>query len=147
LAQTDFKRLLDTVKLGPASDDEAIKRLDTLFQGALPEPYVEMLRIADGAEGWIGVNYLHIDNIAAVMERVNLYGQLLPGILFFASDGAEALFGFDLRHGSDRVLIVHTDDLHPSHLVELSPGLGEFLQLLKDRDWIEVWKERYKARD
>jgi hypothetical protein len=140
----DYRELLDPLRLMPPAEEASIARLRLAVGRELPPAYVELLRVANGAEGFIGKNYLAIYASEAVSEDPFPHADFVPGLLFFASDGGEALFAFDLRERSDRVLVVHGDDLEPSHVVELSPSLPDFLRLLHERDWIDVWHERYK---
>jgi hypothetical protein len=50
-------------------------------------------------------------------EITAAFAQFVPGLFFFASDGAAGLFAFDLRDEARRVAITHMDDLNVEGLV------------------------------
>lgn len=140
----EYRALLGSLTLRPPANEESIQRLQDAVRAALPNPYLNLLRFADGGEGSIGDNYIVIDRAEDLTENPYPYAKFVPGLFFFGGDGAEAMFGFDLGEGSDRVLVIHSDDLEPNHIVELSPSLLAFFELLHKRFWSDVWRERYR---
>lgn len=144
LVAAQFRELLSSLTLMPPAEDLSIERLAHAVGAQLPPSYVEMLKVADGGEGSIGDNYIVIYPTEELIDTPYPYAEFVPGLLFFGGDGGEALFGFDVREGSDRVLVVHGDDLEPNHVVELSPSLVGFLELLHQRFWSDAWGERYR---
>jgi hypothetical protein len=140
VVESDWLALLGKAEVEPPADDEEIERLVKAVGAPLPKSYLEMLRAANGAEGWIGENYIQISTADAIAEDPYPFGEFFPGLLFFAGDGGEAKFGFDVREGSDRVIVVQDD---VGSVIELSPSLAGFLQLLNEKNWSDVWRARY----
>ena len=113
----------------------------------LPEDYLAFLRASDGAEGWIGKNYLQVAGARSAAETTMAFAQWVPGLFFFASDGAEGLFAFDLRDDGRRVAITHTDDLELEGLVYAAESFTTFLGFLQHTDWSNFWfAERSRRR-
>jgi hypothetical protein len=106
---------------------------------SLPEDCLAFLRASDGAEGWIGENYVQVARARSAAQTTTAFAQWVPGLLFFASDGAEGLFAFDLRDDARRVAITHTDDLELEGLVYAAESFTAFLGFLEHTDWSKFW--------
>ena len=66
---------------------------------SLPNDYLEFLRFANGAFGFLGETYVEfwsIREIADANAELEI-GAFLPGFLAFGGDGANELFVFDRR--------------------------------------------------
>ncbi|HEX3346075.1 MAG TPA: SMI1/KNR4 family protein [Polyangiaceae bacterium] len=130
---------------GPVSQEDLQAAL-SVAAGPLPEDYLAFLRVSDGAEGWVGKNYLQISPARSAAGTTAGFAQWVPGLYFFASDGAEGLFAFDLREGTRRVALTHTDDLNFDGLVYAAESFTVFLGFLKHGDWSKVWYEQRSGR-
>ena len=113
----------------------------------LPADYVAFLRSSDGAEGWIGDNYVQIARARDAADTTTAFARFVPGLFFFAGDGAAGLFAFDLREHAGRVVITHTDGLNFEGLVCASESFTEFLLFLKREDWINFWGTERQRRN
>lgn len=127
----------------PGADSVTLRRLQEAVGLPLPDSYVQLLQASNGGEWWIGENFIRLRGATDLTDDPFPFAEFVPGVLFFAGDGGAALFGFDLREGSGRVLVLHTDDLQPKHAIELGENLEAFFDLLRTKDWIDVWQERY----
>jgi hypothetical protein len=112
----------------------------------LPEDYLDYLRSFDGSEGWIGDNYVRLNSCEGMSKRALVFEEFVPGVAFFGSDGAEALFGFDTRDRTMPVVITTRDNLEGS-LVTMSPTFTSFMQFLEKNDWVEEWSRKYRSRN
>lgn len=123
---------------GSASDDDLLVAAAASSR-ALPDDYVSFLRASDGAEGRIGKNYLQIFSAKQAAETTTGFAAFVPSLFFFASDGAEGLFAFDLRDEDRHVVITHTDDLNSEGLVRVAKSFTSFLRFLQGGSWSEFW--------
>jgi hypothetical protein len=127
------------VKLrGPARKDD-LRAARSIAAGALSEDYLEFLRVSDGAEGWVGQNYVQISSARSAADTTAAFARWVPGLYFFTGDGAAGLFAFDLRDAVGRVAITHTDDLNFEGLVYVAESFTAFLGFLEDADWSKFW--------
>lgn len=80
------------------SKDQLLSFQDEL-NTKLPDDYLDFLKFSNGAKGEIGNYYLEIWSIEEIQTTNNelLVEEFAPGLLLFAGDGANELFGFDLR--------------------------------------------------
>ncbi len=108
---------------------------------ALPDDYVTFLRASDGAEGWIGENFVQIAPARQAAETTEAFANFVAGLFFFAGDGAAGLFAFDLRNDDRRIVITHADDLNLQGLVYAAGSFTEFLVFLDRTNWSNFWFE------
>lgn len=130
---------------GPASQEDLEAALSAA-PGPLPEDYLAFLRVSDGAEGWVGENYVQIAPARSAADTTAAFARWVPGLYFFAGDGAAGLFAFDLRDGAGRVAITHTDDLNLEGLVYAATSFNVFLGFLEHTDWSKFWYEQRAGR-
>lgn len=129
----------------PAPQEDVYVALSSA-SGSLPEDYLAFLRVSDGAEGFVGNNYLQIFSARSAATATTAFSEFGRGLYFFASDGAEGLFAFDTRNGAHRVAITHTDDLELDGLVYAAESFTDFLGFLEHADWSKFWYEQRSAR-
>jgi hypothetical protein len=137
-----LRQALARVKLRAPASEEDVQAALSVAAGALPGDYLAFLRMSDGAEGWVGKNYLQVAPARSAAGTTTAFAQWVPGLYFFASDGAEGLFAFDLRDGARRVAITHTDDLDFEGLVYAAASFTVFLGFLEHTDWSTFWYEQ-----
>lgn len=90
--------LLKSLKLQKSASDSAILQVLEQLGGPLPDDYVELVRLANGGEGFVGggsfVCFWPIEELPAVYAANDLE-LLAPSFLPFASDGGGNVFAFD----------------------------------------------------
>jgi hypothetical protein len=143
-----FRRLTYGMVVLPGATEPALRALQAEARTELPDDYIAFLRWSNGAEGEIGPNYIVIWSAEEIEQDPYPWEEVIPGILFITSDGAEAVFGFDTRVHPMPIVISHQDDLDLSGLVLLAPSFSAFLTFLAQHDWTEYWfNARQAARN
>jgi hypothetical protein len=140
-----LRTALVRVELRDPARQEDLDAAVSVAGGSLPEDYLAFLRVSDGAEGWVGNNYLQIAPARSAAGTTAAFSECVPGLYFFANDGAEGLFAFDLRDGARRVAITHTDDLDFEGLVYAGESFTVFLGFLEHANWSKFWYEHARA--
>jgi hypothetical protein len=133
-----IRETLSRARLTVGASEESVVAA-TRVAPELPGDYLAFLRASDGAEGWIGENYVQIMPARQAAETTQGFSKFVPGLFFFASDGAEALFAFDMRSKDRAVVITHTDDLDFDGLVRAADSFTAFLRFLHRTKWIGFW--------
>ncbi len=142
----DWNELLKGLDRSPGATEAVLEKLEAAVGSRLPTAYRQLLAFADGASGDTGLNSILIYRSDQIMEDPFPYGSFFPAFLFFGSDGGAAMFGFDLAASSDGVYAMHVDDLNPKQILQLSPTLVDFLELMQRSSWIDRWAELMEAR-
>jgi hypothetical protein len=96
----------------------------------LPGDYVEFMGESDGALGDVGEEYLELWPVQEILETA--VGETpYEGVLLFAGNGANAIYGFDAQREGE---IVEGDwiGLRRDQLISHGRTLKEFLQSLAD---------------
>jgi hypothetical protein len=86
---------------------EVLSAIDIAL-GPLPRDYVDFIAEFDGAEGWVGDEYVALWN-AADLVRYNRDLRLdldAPGLVLIGTNGGGEGFGFDRREGRFNVVMV-----------------------------------------
>jgi len=130
---------------GPATQEDVQAAVSAATR-PLPDDYLAFLQVSNGAEGWVGENYLQIASARDAADTTTAFAEFVPGLFFFAGDGAAGLFAFDLRDDVRRVVITHTDDLNFEGLVYAAESFTAFLRFLERTDWSKFWYEQRTAR-
>jgi hypothetical protein len=141
-----WNELLKGLDRSPGASEATLAKLEAAVGSPLSTAYRQLLAFADGAYGDTGVNSILIYRSDQIMEDPFPYGSFFPGFLFFGSDGGAAMFGFDLAGGSDGIFVMHVDDLDRKQILQLSPTLVDFLDLMQRSSWIDRWAELIDAR-
>ncbi|HNO79909.1 MAG TPA: SMI1/KNR4 family protein [Phycisphaerae bacterium] len=121
---------------------QALRTLQGKARVELPEDYLDFLGWSNGAEGDIGPNFIQIWPTERIAANPYPFEEFVPGLLFMASDGGAALFGFDTRAQPMPIVVTHSDDLILDTLVTVAPSFSAFLEFLTNHDWIEYWSDR-----
>jgi hypothetical protein len=91
--------LLTALARRPPADPEAVARLIERSGVKLPDEYLTFLATSDGGDGDVGERWLEIWPVARVLDELES-GPRYEGVVLFAGDGANTVFGFDrLRDG------------------------------------------------
>jgi hypothetical protein len=134
-----FGKLVRAMSKQPGATESALSTLEEQARVGLPNDYLAFLRWRNGAEGAIGPNYLVILSAEEIAEDPYPWEAFVPDVFFIASDGGEALFGFDTRIRPMPIVITHQDDLDPAGFVAIAASFTAFLEFLSEHDWIEFW--------
>lgn len=89
-----------TLAPGPEASGSGINGVPAGVPAGLPEDYVEFMKSFDGAEGWVGDEYLALWP-SAELEANNATldtEHLSPGLTLIGTDGGGEAYGFDLRN-------------------------------------------------
>jgi hypothetical protein len=98
----ELKMLVESLALSPSASEEAIDALVSEVKFSLPEEYLDLLRLSNGAEGKLGISPLSFIIIWPAEEVVlanREYGinEESPELLVFGKDAATGAFAFDTR--------------------------------------------------
>lgn len=120
----------------PAASEVEIRHLQRALGLELPDQYRSFLRMANGAEGWIGENqnsYLIMHSVEGVIDlrRAYLDAGAPEWLVLFGSSGGGSGYGFDAR--VEAMPIVETDWFFELLYVRGSTFL-EFLEYLAAQD-------------
>lgn len=112
----------------PIQIDEAEQKLGKKF----PEEYVEFLGITNGAEGFVGEEYLELWKVEDVAERHAKYEieKFCPGLIVFASDGGGESYGFDTRSSLWPIVRVPTVPMNWKDAIDEGTDFSNFLEKL-----------------
>lgn len=112
-SETEIRVLLDSVKV------------------KLPGEYLEFLRIANGAEGYMCEgNYLSLYSIDEVIECNRAFGEWLPWFVFIGTSGSISGYGLDTRSISMPVLEADWIGLDSNPIFLCGMSFVEFLENL-----------------
>jgi hypothetical protein len=92
---SDPERLLAALARKAPADPEAIARLIERSGVGLPDEYLTFLAASDGGDGDLGERWLEIWPIARVLDELESGRPHYEGVMLFAGDGANTVFGFD----------------------------------------------------
>jgi hypothetical protein len=92
-------------KSSGASDSE-ISQIRLLTRQALPQDYIDFLKKSNGAEGFVKKSYVRIFPVSEIGPANDALevNEFAPGLIIFASDGADTAYAFDAR--KDPICIV-----------------------------------------
>ena len=92
---------------------------------------MEFLRKSNGAEGFLGQNYLQLWKAEELKECNDGYEvqRFAPALLLIGSDGGGEAYGFDVRGNPWKVVQVPFTDLgDPRYTADQGRNFTEFLQ-------------------
>ena len=90
----EAERLLVGVTRRPPSDPAALNGLGSSTGVGLPDDYLAFMRASDGGEGDVGERWLQVWPVARILEQLESPPHY-EGVVLFAGDGANTVFGFD----------------------------------------------------
>jgi hypothetical protein len=121
---------------GPPASAEAIERLEKSLGKRLPRDFYDFLRLADGAEGFVGKNYLMFWS-ADEISKYNVAYQVdeyAPGLVLFGSDGGGEGYAFDMRTDSVSVVMIPFVGMDLRYAKTIAPSFDSFLRFLRMPD-------------
>jgi SMI1 / KNR4 family (SUKH-1) len=126
----DAQSLLAGLTRRPPADPAAVRRLVETAGVELPREYLEFVASSDGGEGDVGERWLELWPISRVLDELETEPRY-EGVVLFAGDGGNTVFGFDRFRDGD---VVEGDwvGLNRHELIERGPFM-EFLGGLASR--------------
>jgi hypothetical protein len=124
----ELRQLVSDLSTRPPGDVEALAAAAGAHGVELPDDYLELMEATDGALGAVGEHYIELWPVQEVLETA-LGETPYEGVLLFAGDGANTVYGFDGRSAGE---IVEGDwiGLGRDELIAHGRTLTELLQNL-----------------
>jgi hypothetical protein len=112
----------------PGAGSEAVAAMTAQLGQSLPDDYLAFLESSNGAEGWIGENYVQFYSAQEVAEHGR--HEAYPKYVFIGSDGGGEGFAYDMS--VDPPPIVNLPFIGGEHAIArvLSTDLLAFLERL-----------------
>lgn len=115
--RTELGHLITLLERDPPISDNVLQQLQAwvtaTYGTSLPKDYVDLLRIADGADGDLESGAPILFWKAELLNEVNadfdVDGQM-PGLLVIGSDAGDLVYGIDLRQDAPRERYIETED-------------------------------------
>ena len=124
--------LLAQMQTNPGASEASLHDLIEKSWVALPEWYLNLLRISNGAEGFVGSSYLGLwpaENVIA--ENIGYCTQEFhPGMILFGSSMGGVAYAFDGREGKSSIVEIPFDSADPADMIHRGDTVDEFLQFL-----------------
>ncbi|WP_439450547.1 SMI1/KNR4 family protein [Stenotrophomonas sp. ATs4] len=121
---------------GPAQLS-TIDGLSKELGAALPESYIEFLKIHDGGEGFIGDNYTIFWKAEELVDFNREYEVETdaPGVFLFGSNGGGEAYGFDIWDATIPVVKIPFIGMERQYAILVAADLpGLFAQLAEQSD-------------
>jgi hypothetical protein len=90
----EVERLLASVTRRQPPDPGLLKEMVASAALTLADDYVQFMRTSDGGEGDVGERWIEIWPVERVLEQLESPPHY-EGVVLFAGDGANTVFGFD----------------------------------------------------
>lgn len=126
------ENLIAYMKKNPGASEASLRDLVKDSWIALPEWYLSLLRISNGAEGPVGNGYLGLWPAEEVITHNSGYRvqEFHPGMLMFGSSMGGVAYAFDGREGNIAIVEIPFDSIAPEDVKHLGETLEDFLQFL-----------------
>jgi cell wall assembly regulator SMI1 len=113
----------------PPADVDALLKVAAGHGVELPPDYVEFMAESDGGDGDIGSRWLELWSVDEITETAEAPEPRYDGVLLFAGDGSNTVYGFDSLRGNE---IVEGDwiGLRRDELIARGRTLTDFLRRL-----------------
>lgn len=127
-----IKTLLAQMKQNPGASEVSLHSLIKNSWVALPEWYLNLLRISNGAEGLVGNSYLGLWPAEEIIDINNNYcsREFHPGMLLFGSNMGGVAYAFDGREGKASIVEVPFDSIDPDDMIHRGDTVDDFLEFL-----------------
>jgi hypothetical protein len=111
------------------ADVRVLREIATSRGVGLPDDYVEFMEWSDGAAGDVGSRWLECWSVSEIREATESPQSRYEGVLLFAANGGNTIYGFDSLSESE---IVEGDwiGLSRDELVRHGRSFTEFLERL-----------------
>jgi len=109
-----------------------IEKLCSSLSFPLPSDYIEFLKFSNGANGFIGDNFLQIWRTEDLRPLNDGYSAELcaQGLFLFGSDGGGEGYGFDYRKKDPAVVMIPYIPMEWKYAIKKGDGFLDFLQQL-----------------
>jgi hypothetical protein len=126
------ENILAYMKKRPGASEAGLRNLVQSSWVPLPEWYLSLLRISNGAEGSVGSSYLDLWPAEEVISNNNDYcsQKFHPGMLLFGSNLGGVAYAFDGRDGKSSIVEVPFDSIDPADVIHRGDAADDFLQFL-----------------
>jgi hypothetical protein len=127
-----IEELLAQMKKNPGASEANLRDLVEKSWVALPDWYLNLLRISNGAEGEVGSSYLGLWPAEDVISNNIGYcaQEFYPGMLLFGSDMGGIAYAFDGREGKSPIVEIPFVSSFPEDVVYRGDTVDDFLQFL-----------------
>jgi len=119
----------------PASHED-LQQLAGRLGCAVPDDYVEFLRLSNGAEGFVGrdeyIALYSIEDIIKANVEEEFWREYVPGLLLFCSNGGGTAYAFDRRTPDMPVVDTPFIGGGLDYLTPQGNTLSEFIESLDD---------------
>lgn len=124
--------LLANMNKRPGASETSLRDLVEKSWVALPEWYLDLLRLSNGAEGPVGSSYLGLWPAEEVIinNEECCAREFFPGMLLFGSDMGGIAYAFDGREGTSSIAEIPFISSFPEDVVSRGDTLDDFLQFL-----------------
>lgn len=131
-----LQKFIDTGDRKGAPSQEAIRDLLETYP-ALPQDYVDVVRKADGAQGWISEHsYLVLYSLEELygVNKAACADEFAPGMVIFGGNGGGMTYGFDTRCTPPKIVEVPDETLCWDEIWTVWDSFDEFVEELATRD-------------
>ena len=131
--EDETNKILAKLAYRPGADTAQIFETERQLDVRLPDDYREFLEFSNGAEGFIGDNYLDLWRVEDLPVRNKHYEvhRYAPGLFIFGSDGGGEAFGFDVRTPKVRVVQMPFVGMEWGVALEVGNSFTEFIHGMK----------------
>ena len=129
---TPVESLIAYMKKNPGASEVALRDLVRSSWVALPEWYLNLLRISNGAEGSVGSSYLGLWPAEEVITHNRGYRvqEFHPGMLMFGSSMGGVAYAFVDSDDKAAIVEIPFDSIAPEDVRHCGDTLEDFLQFL-----------------
>jgi hypothetical protein len=127
-----IESLLAYMRKRPGASEASLHDLVEKSWVTLPEWYLSLLRISNGAEGFVGSSYLGLWPAEEVIGHNNecCAQKFYPGMLLFGSDMGGMAYAFDGREGKSSIVEIPFISSFPEGVINRGDTIDEFFQFL-----------------
>ena len=127
-----IESLLEHMDKRPGASEASLRALVEQSWVTLPEWYLSLLRISNGAEGVVGSSYLGLWSAEEVIGHNNecCAQKFYPGMLLFGSDMGGMAYAFDGRKGKSSIAEFAFISSFPEDVISRGDTIDEFFQFL-----------------
>lgn len=125
-------KIIEKLELNTPATQNALKIFENTSRLELPKDYIDFLLKTNGAEGFIGDNYVIFWAIEELIELNKAYevDEYKPGLLLFGSNGSGEAFAFDKRSLPMKIVQIPFISIDLKDSIELSSTFYDFLNIL-----------------
>lgn len=124
-------RLLAGCAMSEGATESQIACLQEWAGRQLPESYIDLLKTANGVEGFVMDNsYLILWPAEEVPKNNENYSvnKFAPGLILIGSNGGTTAYGFDTRRSSNEIIDVPFIGMSPDEVRVAGTNLEDFLK-------------------